>query len=63
MIAAEEVGRKSLLMELHPPYVDVTLMRFEKRFGVEAILEATGQTFSEVKAERHASDPNPVQSR
>jgi DNA modification methylase len=54
LIAAELAGRRGCFIELDPRYVDVALKRFEERFGVEATLERTGETFSEV-AERRAN--------
>ncbi len=60
MVAAEEIGRQSFLMELHPPYVDVTLMRMRSRFGSEVTLEATGQSFEEVAQERLTAAPSPL---
>jgi len=35
-------------MELDPLYVDVAIRRFEKQFGIAAVLESTGQTYDEV---------------
>lgn len=54
IIAAETVGRRAYGMELDPQYVDVAVRRWERFTGRDAILEATGQTFTEVQAERHA---------
>lgn len=58
LLAAELTGRRARLIEIDPLYVDVTIRRWEKRTGRQAILEATGQTFDEVAAEREvdASD-------
>lgn len=39
MIAAEQCGRKSFLMELAPEYCDVALIRWEKLTGKKATLE------------------------
>jgi len=33
-------------------YVDVAIRRWEKMTGKQAMLEATGQTFAEVEADR-----------
>lgn len=60
MVASEEIGRQSFLMELHPPYVDVTLMRMRSRFGSEITLEETGQSFEEVAQERLTSTQTPA---
>jgi DNA modification methylase len=58
LLAAELTGRRARLIEIDPQYVDVTVRRWEKRTGREAVLEATGQTFAEVAEERaiEASD-------
>jgi len=52
MLAAERCGRKAMLSEIDPGYVDVTIERFAKVFEVEAVHEATGRTYSDLKAER-----------
>ncbi len=48
MIAAEKNGRVGYLMELDPKYTDVIVKRWQDFTGQEAILESTGQTFSEL---------------
>lgn len=48
LIAAEQTGRRAFAMELDPLYVDVAIRRFEKQFGITAVLEGTGQTYDEV---------------
>lgn len=52
MIAAEKVGRRARGIELHPPYVDVAVRRWQRWSGENAILEGDGRTFTEVEAER-----------
>lgn len=52
IIAAEMTGRCCHAIELNPSYVDVAIERWQKFTGQEATLEATGQTFNELKAER-----------
>ena len=54
LIAAEETGRLAKVLEYDPIYCDVIIKRFEKLYGVEAILSETGQTFSEIKKSRSA---------
>jgi DNA modification methylase len=56
LIAAEQTGRKAFLMELDPPYCDCILERFLQFSGKQPVLESTGQTFAEVKAERELVD-------
>lgn len=52
IIAAETTSRVCYAMELHPPYVDVAIKRWQQFTGKEAILESSGKTFAEVEAER-----------
>jgi DNA modification methylase len=52
LIGAEQTGRRAFLMELDEAYSDVILQRFSDFAGVQPILEASGQTFEDVKAER-----------
>ncbi len=52
LIAAERTGRHARAIELDPQYVDVAIMRWQRVTGKEAILAATGQTWSQVRAER-----------
>jgi DNA modification methylase len=51
-VAAESVGRRSRLMELDPIYVDTAVLRCERAFKCEAVLEGDGRTFKEVQRER-----------
>jgi len=53
IIAAESVGRRAYGIELDPRYVDVAVRRWQSFTGKDATLEATGQTFAEVEAERN----------
>lgn len=52
LIAAEKNGRIARLMELDPRYCDVIIKRWQDFTGRQATLEATGQTFAEVEAQR-----------
>ncbi|MFI0848973.1 site-specific DNA-methyltransferase [Mesorhizobium sp. IMUNJ 23232] len=61
IIAAEMTGRVCHAIELNPGYVDVTITRWQDFTGEVVTLEATGQSFEEVRAERigeesHAHD-------
>ncbi|WP_374406258.1 site-specific DNA-methyltransferase [Pelagerythrobacter sp.] len=59
LIAAEKTGRRARLIELEPKYCEVTIRRWEKLTGREAILASTGATFAEVcerRAANHAFD-------
>jgi len=53
LIAAESTGRKCYTMELSPVYVDVTIKRWEKFTGYQAIHIETGKTFEELRAIRN----------
>jgi len=55
MIAAEKNGRNARLMELDPKYCDVVIKRWQDFTGQNAALEATGQTYDELKDARVAS--------
>jgi DNA modification methylase len=54
IIAAEMTGRACHAIELHPPYVDVSVLRWQNFTGNAAILEATNETFAEVATGRLA---------
>jgi len=54
LIAAERTGRKARAIELDPQYVDVSLMRWQRITGKQAVLTSTGQTWDQVSAERLA---------
>ena len=53
IIAAEMTGRCCHAIELNPAYVDVAVTRWQDFTGQKANLESTGQTFDEVKEQRH----------
>ena len=52
LLACERTGRQFRGVEISPHYVDLALTRWMERTGEEPILELTGQTFSELRAER-----------
>jgi len=54
MAAAEQTRRNAFLMELDEQYSDVIVVRYQQLTGEEAVLEATGQTFEVVAAERRS---------
>jgi len=55
LIAAEKTGRRARLIELAPKYCEVTIRRWEKLTGQEAVLGSTGATFAQM-CERRAAD-------
>lgn len=52
LIACEDNGRIARLCELDPKFCDVIVKRWESHTGKQAKLQATGQTFADVQAER-----------
>ena len=55
LIAAEKTKRRARLIELEPKYCEVTIRRWEKLTGSEAILVSTGRSFAETCASREAN--------
>ena len=53
LIACEKVGRIFRGVELDPLYVDVIVRRYKDIFGVDAILEETGETFDTLAKRRN----------
>jgi DNA modification methylase len=62
IIAAEMTGRACHAIELHPPYVDVSVLRWQNFTGNAAILEETNETFAEVAIGRPAHAAGSVMS-
>ena len=48
LIAAHQAGRVARMIELDPLYCDVIVARAKRTLGLEAVLSATGETFTEV---------------
>lgn len=55
IIACEKMGLHCAAMELAPEYADIAVQRWQDFTGQQATLEATGQTYDELKAEREAA--------
>jgi DNA modification methylase len=55
LIAAEKNGIDAFVMEFDPKFADVIATRWQDFTGQAATLEATGQAFGELKAERVAA--------
>lgn len=49
LIAAERIGRRARGIELDPLYVDLTIRRWQRLTGEDAVLSGTGATFSELE--------------
>lgn len=60
LLACERTGRLCRGVEIDPLYVDLALERWSERTGVEPVLESTGQTFAQVRAERLARETGNV---
>ena len=54
IIAAEKTGRTCAAIEISPLYVTLAILRWQNFTGGEAVLEATGEAFSQVAAQRIA---------
>lgn len=52
LIACEKNHRRARLVEIDPKYCDVIVRRWQAFTGKEAVLEASGQTFDALAAER-----------
>jgi DNA modification methylase len=52
LIAAEKTGRRGYGIEIDPQYCDVTIRRLRAICGLQAVLEATGETFEEIASAR-----------
>ena len=56
IIAAETIGRVCLAIDIEPAYVDVAVERWQNFTGMQAILEADGRSFDEIKSERRGPE-------
>jgi DNA modification methylase len=55
LIAAEKNGLASFVMEFDPRFVDVIIKRWQDYTGQQATLEATGETYDQLKEHREAA--------
>lgn len=56
LMACNKTGRINRSMELDPRYCDAIVQRWQSQTGKRAVLEETGKTFDEMKAERLGCD-------
>ena len=52
MLAAEQLGRRCLALDIEPAYIDVSVLRWQEYTGESAILDGDGRTFAQVGEER-----------
>ena len=52
ILAAEQIGRRAFCIEIDPAYADVSIRRWQRATGRNAVLEASGRAFDELLAER-----------
>jgi DNA modification methylase len=65
LIAAEQTGRACYGMELHPPYVDIIVSRWQAFTGKKAVRESDGMEFDNARSQADTDGPetNTGQSR
>jgi DNA modification methylase len=52
IMTAEQTGRRSFCLEIDPRYADVSIRRWQRVSGRDAILESTSQTFEDLTLTR-----------
>ncbi|MFZ1006330.1 MAG: DNA methyltransferase [Candidatus Sulfotelmatobacter sp.] len=52
LLAAERTGRRARVIEIDPLYVDLSIRRWQRQTGAQAIHVETGRTFDDIAAER-----------
>ncbi len=55
LIAAEKLSRRCRAVEISPAFVDVAIRRWQRATGKQAILEATGESYDALAAQRGAA--------
>ena len=63
LIAAERMDRTCCMIELHEPYVDGIVRRYEAVTGVQAVHVSSGLSFAELKEQRTSSALNGGEAR
>lgn len=56
-MAGEANGRRVFAMEISPAYIDVAVERWQAETGRDALLDADGRSFTQVKAARLGNGP------
>ena len=54
ILAADQIDRRAFCIEIDPHYVDISIERWQRYTGKDAVLESTGQTFDELAKARRA---------
>ena len=62
LIAAEQLKRICYGLEIEPKYVDMIVQRWQKLRGKEAILEADGRGFEQIRTERRGGTKPPEEA-
>lgn len=60
LIAAEKTGRICRAIELDPKFADVIVTRWQAHTGQDAVQEASGATFNELKAQGRPNETGPL---
>lgn len=63
IMAAEKTGRICRAIELDPKFADVIVTRWQAHTGQDAVCEASGATFNELKARRRLREVEPCHPR
>jgi DNA modification methylase len=57
LLAAEKTGRRARLIEIDPIYVDVTIRRWQQKYGLEAVHGASGKAFNAMETAANLEQP------
>jgi DNA modification methylase len=55
-LAAQQVNRRCLGLELEPKFIDVALKRLKDRCNLDAVHVQTGKSYAEISSERLAKN-------
>ena len=62
IIAAQKCARRARAVEIDPLYVDVTVRRWQKLTGMQAVMDVTGEAFEEIADKRLGAKKQPIES-